>query len=109
MSSDQFEITWFPALVDSGFGRSVEPEDDEIPLAGYRGQPVGFFALRRFRSQVEVRTSVGVLRGPVTRTQRREWLPVHVTGTVLGFVQSDGPEDGSRDIWRPKTVYLHYR
>jgi hypothetical protein len=32
-SLNRFDVAGLPTLVEGGFGRAVEPEDDEIPLA----------------------------------------------------------------------------
>ena len=44
-----FNVARLLALVDGGFGRRVESEDCEVPFAGNCRQPIGAFALWRFR------------------------------------------------------------
>jgi len=43
-SLDPFDVAGLPTLVEGGFGRAVEPDDDEIPLARHSREPVAGLA-----------------------------------------------------------------
>jgi hypothetical protein len=57
--SHLLKVAWLPTSAESRLGRAVEPEDGKVPLARHRCEPVGFFALRCFWPEVEVRAGGG--------------------------------------------------
>ena len=57
------DVAGLPTLVEGGFGRAVEPEDDEIPSTGHRGEPIAFLYghVREFDAQNGQRVEAGAL------------------------------------------------
>ena len=94
------EVPGLPALVDRRLRRSVEPEDDEVSLAGHGGEPVSLLARGCFRPEIELRAPVGVLDRLVTRTERGERLAVGETRGVLSLVERQRPEVRGRYLGR---------
>jgi len=104
------DVTRFPALVDRRLSGAVESEYGEISSAGHSGKPVAFFALRRFRSEVEIRAAVGVLRRLVTRTERGKRLAVGEIRSVFSLVERHGPEVGGRNVgWQAQAIAVAAR
>src|SRR5712691_620280 len=99
-SLHSFDVAGLPTLVEGGFGRAIESDDGEIPLARRSGEPIAGLALGSFRTKVKVRAPVGILRRLVARTQRWEGLAVRETRGVLCIVERHRPEDGGRDVGR---------
>jgi hypothetical protein len=62
------DVCWLPTLVEGGFGRAVEPEDDEIPLARHSCSLVAGLARGCFGAEVNVRAAVVILRRLVARS-----------------------------------------
>src|SRR5215472_3317904 len=56
-----FYVARYPALVDRGFGRTIEPKDHEVASASGSGHPVGFLACGRFLAEVDVGAAVRIL------------------------------------------------
>src|SRR5262245_15432435 len=91
------DIAGFPAVVDRRFGRAVEPQNREIALARYCGEPVAVLAVRCVGAEIDIGTAIGVRYWLVARAERREGLPVGEARRVLGFVERHRPEVGGRD------------
>ena len=57
----QFDFAWPPGLVEPGLKRTLHTQDDEPALVGHRLQPVVLLARGRFRREVNIVGTVGVL------------------------------------------------
>ena len=68
------QITRLPRFVEGRFGRAVQSENGEVPLARSSGVPGFVLAVWGFRPLVEVGAGVGVLHRLVPRPWRREGL-----------------------------------
>src|SRR5262249_17149816 len=62
-SLDLLDVAGLPALVDRGFGRSVEPQDGEVALARDGAHPVVFLAAGGRGTEIEVVEPSGFCSG----------------------------------------------
>jgi hypothetical protein len=90
-----FDIRQFPCLVEEGLLRAVEAEEDFEFSIGVGRDPVGFFAGRGFRSEVDIYGTVAVLlqssggggaAGPLHVADEGVGLPVVGGGQTDGFL-----------------------